>query len=38
VVTGGFSSFIAKETSVFDVIDPDLVLTGLRLVYYMNRG
>lgn len=37
VATGGFSSIIAKETPVFDIIEPNLVLIGLRLIYSMNR-
>jgi type III pantothenate kinase len=36
--TGGYAQAIARETEVFDVIDPNLTLTGLRLVYEMNRG
>jgi type III pantothenate kinase len=35
--TGGLASAIARETPVFDAIDPWLTLKGLRLVYAMNR-
>jgi pantothenate kinase type III len=27
----------ARETKVFDVVDPDLTLHGLRLIYELNR-
>jgi type III pantothenate kinase len=37
VATGGFAGLIAKETSVIDVVNPDLTLIGLRLIYLMNR-
>ncbi len=37
VGTGGLASVIARETSVFDTIDPWLTLKGLRLIYAMNR-
>ena len=35
--TGGWAELIAKETAVFDVVDPDLTLHGLRLIYEANR-
>jgi type III pantothenate kinase len=34
--TGGWSQLIAGETDVFDVVDIDLTLKGLRLLYDMN--
>ena len=37
VATGGWSTLIAKETSVFEVVNPNLTLVGLRLIYLMNR-
>jgi type III pantothenate kinase len=37
VATGGWSKLIARETSVFDVVNTDLTLIGLRLIYEMNR-
>ena len=37
VGTGGLVDIIAKETSIFDVIDQDLTLSGLRMIYEMNR-
>jgi type III pantothenate kinase len=36
--TGGWSELFAHETDVFDVVDPDLTLHGLRLIYEMNRS
>lgn len=38
VATGGNAGLIAEGTSVFDIVNPDLILVGLRLVYYMNRA
>ncbi len=37
VATGGWAELIAKETDVIDVVDPNLTLTGLRMIYEMNR-
>jgi type III pantothenate kinase len=37
VATGGNADIIAKETKIFDVLEPDLVLIGLRLIFEMNR-
>ena len=36
VATGGYSRLFARETSVIDVVNPDLTLIGLRLIYQMN--
>jgi len=38
VATGGYAELIAKETAVIDVVNPDLTLIGLRLVYLMNKA
>jgi type III pantothenate kinase len=38
IATGGYSTLLGKETKAFDIIDPDLTLVGLRLIYYMNRA
>lgn len=35
--TGGWAPLIAKETKVIDVVDEDLTLHGLRLIYEGNR-
>ena len=37
VVTGGYSKLFAQKTSVIDVVNPDLTLIGLRLIYQMNK-
>lgn len=37
VATGGYAEFIAKEASVIDVVNTDLTLIGLRLIYLMNQ-
>ena len=36
IATGGLAGIIAKETDVFDEINPDLTLIGLRLVHDLN--
>ncbi len=36
VATGGLSPLIARESSEIDVIDPDLTLDGLRMLYERN--
>ncbi len=38
IATGGYAEMIAEETPVIEVVDPDLTLVGLRLIYLMNRG
>jgi type III pantothenate kinase len=38
VGTGGWVETIARETKVFDHLDQDLTLTGLRLLYEMNEA
>ena len=38
VVTGGYSEIIAGETNLVDVVNPDLILIGLKLVYGMNKA
>ena len=38
VATGGYAELIAGETSVIDVVNPDLTLIGLRLIYLMNKA
>ena len=35
--TGGLIDIIARETKVFDAINPDLTLIGLRLIYELNQ-
>ena len=38
VATGGFAELIARETAVINVVNRDLTLIGLRLIYQMNKG
>jgi len=35
--TGGLAEVIARQTTVFDAIDPWLTLKGLQVIYHLNR-
>ena len=35
--TGGLAEIMGRETEIFDAINPDLTLIGLRLVYDINQ-
>jgi type III pantothenate kinase len=35
--TGGLAEIIAAETDVIEVVEPDLTLMGLRMIYEMNQ-
>lgn len=35
---GGYAPIIARETKIFDVVDPSLTLQGLRLIHQLNKG
>lgn len=37
VATGGVASLVANETECIHVVDPDLTLKGLRLIYERNQ-
>lgn len=37
VATGGLASLVANETACIHVVDPDLTLKGLRLIYERNQ-
>jgi type III pantothenate kinase len=37
VATGGYAELLARETPVIEVVNPDLTLVGLRLIYEMNK-
>lgn len=37
IATGGLGKIIASETDCIDIYDPDLTLTGLRLIYEKNN-
>ena len=36
VATGGMAPLIQSETSIFDAVNLDLTLVGLRLIYDIN--
>ncbi|MBI4215791.1 MAG: type III pantothenate kinase [Chloroflexi bacterium] len=36
VATGGQATTLAKETKIFDAVNPDLTLQGLQIVYALN--
>jgi type III pantothenate kinase len=38
IATGGDAELIAKETGVIDVVNSNLALQGLRIIYNMNRA
>ena len=37
VATGGLSELMQQETGMFDFVDPDLTLTGLRIIHELNQ-
>jgi type III pantothenate kinase len=37
VATGGLAQLFGRETSMIEIVDPDLTLEGLRLIYERNR-
>jgi len=38
IATGGYAELIAGQARCMDVVNPNLTLEGLRLVYELNRG
>jgi type III pantothenate kinase len=38
VGTGGLAEVIEREVKVFDAVDPNLTLTGLRIIHDLNDG
>lgn len=38
VATGGYARIIAGGTDIIDDVNPTLTLTGLKLIYYMNKA
>jgi type III pantothenate kinase len=38
VATGGLAELVAAETDMIEIVEPDLTLIGLRLIYEMNRA
>jgi len=37
VAAGGYAKLLAQATNVIEIVNPDLTLVGLRLIYNMNR-
>jgi len=37
VATGGYGPIFARETDIFNVVNPDITLVGLRMIYEMNK-
>ena len=38
VLTGGFTDIIARETTMIDIVNPNLIFLGLSLIYDMNHA
>jgi type III pantothenate kinase len=38
ILTGGYLDIISKESTIFDAVNPNLILIGLRMVYDMNKA
>jgi type III pantothenate kinase len=38
VATGGVAPLIAPETGCIDVVELDLTLIGLRMIFYQNQS
>jgi type III pantothenate kinase len=38
IATGGFTDILDRETTGIDVINPNLIFIGLRLIYEMNKA
>ena len=36
IATGGLAELMARETTVFDAVNPDLTLLGLQMIYDLN--
>ncbi len=37
ILTGGYLDIVVKETSIYDIVNPNLILIGLRMLYMMNK-
>ena len=37
VATGGYGAIFAQETNIFKVVNPDITLIGLRMLYQLNK-
>lgn len=38
ILTGGFTDIISRETTFIDVVNPNLIFIGLRLIFEMNKS
>jgi type III pantothenate kinase len=38
IATGGYLDIVGKETNIIDIINPNLILIGLKIVYAMNKA
>jgi type III pantothenate kinase len=38
IATGGLAEVIAPATDVIDIVDPQLTLRGLKLIYELNAA
>ena len=38
IATGGYAELLNAEAGLFDAVNPDITLYGLRLIYYMNKA
>lgn len=38
IATGGYASLLAEETKMIDVVNADLTLIGLKIIYMMNKS
>ena len=38
IATGGLARMVADNTDLIDVVDPQLVLDGLRIIYQREKG
>jgi len=36
--TGGYAEIIAQETKIFDIVNPNITLIGLKLIHQMNKA
>ena len=36
VATGGLANMMAEETSIFDIVNQNLTLQGLKIIHEMN--
>ena len=38
VAAGGYAEIIAQETKIFDIVNPNITLIGLKLIHQMNKA